>query len=273
VSRANVHSWRAGRWFSWVFKVDSASYDAAKGSTTFNFSLTKGGNQGSRGGDSGQEFFIENVLDELDSPGEFFYDAAAKKLYVWHNATGAPASQPGYIVSPQLTVLINATGTKAAPVVGVGFAGIGFRDTAPNYLGPHGTPSGGDWAVGRSAALFFEGTEGVTLEGNLLTTLDGNAVFFSGYNRNASVTKNEFVSIGESAISQWGYTDGSPVPGMGFDGSAGNQPRGTYVGYNFVHEVGLFTKQNSFYFQSESMGNVLEGNVAFNGPRAGINFE
>jgi hypothetical protein len=112
-------------------------------------------------------------------------------------------------------------------------------------------------------------------QGCLFTTLDGNAVFFSGYTRNATVTRSEFVSIGESAIVQWGYTDGSPVPGMGFDATSGNQPRGTQVRpvcrpfrhcpalatrtlliatvaqvtYNLVHEVGLFTKQNSFYFQ------------------------
>lgn len=43
------------------------------------------------------------------------------------------------------------------------------------------------------------------------------------------------------------------------------------VTFNLVHEVGLFTKQNSFYFQSESFGNVIEGNIAYNGPRAGVN--
>lgn len=57
-----------------------------------------------------------------------------------------------------------------------------------------------------------------------------------GYTRGAVIDKNEFVSIGESAISQWGYTDGSPVPGMGWDARAGRQPRGTVVTYNLVHE-------------------------------------
>jgi hypothetical protein len=68
VSRALVHSWRAGRWFSWVFGVDSVAFDASSGASTFNFSLTRGGNQGSRGGDAGQEFFIENVKGELGAP-------------------------------------------------------------------------------------------------------------------------------------------------------------------------------------------------------------
>ena len=172
------------------------------------------------------------------------------------------------MVAALQTVLINATGTAAAPVVGVGFQGIGFRDTAPNYMGPHGTPSGGDWAVGRSAAVFFEGAVGATIDGCLFTTLDGNALFYSGYNRNASVVNSEFVSVGETAVAQWGYTEGSGVPGMGFDGTDGNQPRGTFVGYNVIHEVGLYTKQNSFYFQSEVIATLIEGNIMYNGPRA-----
>jgi hypothetical protein len=267
LTRAAVHSWRAGRWFSWVFAVEGAT--VAGNTTTLAFSLSKGGNQGSRGGDSGQEFFIENVMDELDAPGEFYHDVASGKLYLLYNASGTPADAT--IVVPTHVSIVSAVGTAAEPVEDVGFKGIGFRDTAPNYLGPHGTPSGGDWAVGRAGALFFEGTVGASLDGCLLTSLDGNAVFFSGYNRNGSVTNSEFLGIGETAVVQWGYTDGSPVPGMGFNASAGNQPRGTVIAYNLVHEVGLYTKQNSFYFQSESFGNTIEGNIAYNGPRAGIN--
>ena len=131
VSRAAVHSWRAGRWFSWVFAVNSSS--VVGNTTTLNFSLERGGNQGSRGGDAGQEFFIEGVMDELDAPGEFFYDAAAKKLYLFHNASGSPEASS--VVAPVDTVIISAVGTQAAPIEGVAFKGIGFRDAAPNYLG------------------------------------------------------------------------------------------------------------------------------------------
>ena len=127
--------------------------------------------------------------------------------------------------------------------------------------------------MGRSGAIFLEGVVGATISGCLLQSLDGNAVFVSGYARNVTISANEFLSIGETAIAQWGYTDGSPVPGMGFDLTAGNQPRGTQVVGNVVHEVGLYTKQNSFYFQSESFGNIIDSNIAYNGPRAGINFD
>ena len=274
LSRATVHSWRAGRWFSWVFAVDGATFNEATGQTNFSFSLLKGGNQGSRGGDAGQEMLIENVMEELDAPGEFFYDLASQKLYLWYNSTtgGTPPPANSVVVTQQ-TQIVHTVGTQAAPVTGVSFLGLTIRDSAPNFLGPHGTPSGGDWAVGRAGAFFFEGTEGAVVDGCLFTTLDGNAVFLSGYTRGAQITRNEFFSIGETAVASWGYTDGSPVAGMGFDATAGNQPRGTLVAQNLVHEVGLWTKQNSFVFQSESFNNTYDSNIAYNGPRAGINFD
>ena len=35
--------------------------------------------------------------------------------------------------------------------------------------------------------------------------------------------------------------------------------------FALARAVGLWTKQNSFYFQSESFNNHLEGNIAYNG--------
>ena len=57
------------------------------------------------------------MLDELDAPGEWFYDAAGKKLYLWHNATGAPLG--GTVELTQLHVLVNQTGSQQRPVRGV----------------------------------------------------------------------------------------------------------------------------------------------------------
>ena len=37
-----------------------------------------------------------------------------------------------------LKVLFNTTGTQAAPVVDVTFAGLGFTGTATTFLEPHG---------------------------------------------------------------------------------------------------------------------------------------
>ena len=55
-------------------------------------------------------------------------------------------------------------------------------------------------------------------------------------------------------------------------GTDGNQLRFNRILNNFVHELGIWEKQSSFYFQAKSCQNILKGNIFFNGPRAGINF-
>lgn len=59
---------------------------------------------------------------------------------------------------------------------------------------------------------------------------------------------------------------------MGPDGTKGNQPVGTQILNNFAYRCGLFEKQSSFYFQAKSHKNVIQGNIFFHGPRAGMNF-
>jgi hypothetical protein len=38
----------------------------------------------------GAEFYVENVFEELDAPGEWFYNITTQTLYVNYNGTGAP---------------------------------------------------------------------------------------------------------------------------------------------------------------------------------------
>ena len=84
-----------------------------------------------------------------------FFDHKTAKLTLWHNGTDAPPTDGGVAVT-QLAVLVNHTGTQAAPVKGMSWLGVAFADSAPNYMAPHGTPTGGDWAVSRAGALYFE---------------------------------------------------------------------------------------------------------------------
>merc|ERR1711988_175636 len=147
------------------------------------------------------------------------------------------------------------------------------------YLDPHGMPSGGDWALQRSAAVVLEGTEDVSLSDSLLTQLDGNGVGINGYNRNATVERNEFLWIGDTAIFAWGHTgqclnencSKKLAYKVGPDGRQGEQPHGTNIVSNLVRELGIWQKQSSMYFQAVAALSRVEDNVHFNGPRAGIN--
>lgn len=201
-------------------------------------------------------------------------------LYWFYNSSssgGVNTPPPSTVVVTNLQTLVRIVGSPASPVVGVTLAGIGLRDTAYQYMEPHGMPSGGDWALRRDGAVFIEGSVGTVVDGCVLERLDGNAVVISGFNRGVGVTRNEFAWIGDTAIVSWGYTTSADptyralAPGMGEDGTAGEQPWGNNISFNFVREIGINEKQSSFHFQAVTTGNHVEGNVAFNGPRASIN--
>ena len=265
---AIVQTWRPGHWSSWMFEV--GSYDVGSG----QFVFSSGGFQGARGNDRGEEFYIENVMEELDYPNEWYYDKQTKKLYFYYNATSGTSPPDNTLFEAvQLKTFFMFQGSQQSPVKDFKIMGVNFRDSAYTYMDPHGMPSGGDWALERMGVLFIEGTEDMLIDSCIFQRLDGNAIMLSGYNRNATILKNEFVWIGSSAIAQWGYTTGvDGVSGMGWDGTDGNQPRFSRILYNFVHELGIWEKQSSFYFQAKSCQNLIMGNIFFNGPRAGINF-
>ena len=72
-----------------------------------------------------------------------------------------------------LATLFSLEGTQANPVKDIVFSGLTFTGSAMTFLDPHGVPSGGDWALQRSAAIFVEGTEGTAIDACVLERLDG----------------------------------------------------------------------------------------------------
>lgn len=268
--------WRPARWANWMFEV--AHYDRA----TNNFTFGKGGNQGARGENTGGDFFIENIFEELDNPGEFFFDKRTSQLYLFHNGTGAPPADATVVV-PQKQVLINASGTQWNPVKQLKITGLKFSASAHTYMMPHGVPSAGDWALDRYGAIFLQGTEGTLVDGCTFERLDGNGVMISGYNRDVAIQNSDFAFIGGNAIAAWGFTNetdsdpGRPgiklenAPQAGIDGTDGEHPRRTTVQNCSAREVGLYEKQSSFFVQAKTSESRILSNVFFNGPRAGIN--
>jgi hypothetical protein len=296
---AIFHVWRAQGWFVNMFEIASSDPSGkVEFATAESYGVThpKGGWQGGRGwqvngsaiNDTSTEVYllaskwmIENVFEALDVPNEWYHQpdksgAGGGKLYLIPNAslpdpesgsppsTKPPPADTSY-VAVLLETLVSINGTKADPVRNVTVQGITFRDAADITMEPWGVPSGGDWGLYRGGAIFIEGAEGISIQHNTLTRLDGNGVFVSGYTRDVTINDNEFSWIGCSPMASWGYTDEN-------DGMDGQQPRYTYVLRNYVREFGHYEKQSSFWSNNKACLAQIEGNVVFNGPRAGINF-
>jgi hypothetical protein len=113
--------------------------------------------------------------------------------------------------------------------------------------------------------VFVQGAENVSVVGSTFRRLDGNALFLSGYTRGVLVEENEFAWLGEGAMATWGDT-------QDYDATGGEQPRGTVVRNNYIHELGLIEKQSSGWGQAKACLTKIEGNIMYNLPRAAINF-
>jgi len=59
---------------------------------------------------------------------------------------------------------------------------------------------------------------------------------------------------------------------MGIDGTNKDQPRYNQIISNIIHEIGIYQKQSSMYFQAQSCQTNISNNIFYNGPRANINF-
>ena len=273
-----VQAWHPLHWASRMYLVGDYSFDSGAGAGTFDFQA--GGFQDARGSDDAGEFYVENVMEELDAVGEWFFDDATQTLFFNYNATAgtAPPTDGSIVAIASSAVgIVNITAPMAAPATGISFKGLGFRDAAYTYLMPHGMPSAGDWGLQRHAAVILDGTEGVTIQGCVFERVDGNAIIVSGYNRGTIIDSTEFAWIGDTAIVEWGRTTGTPVDGPdggqdGWDGTSGDQPRYTQITNNFAREFGIWEKQSSFLIEAKSSDAYIANNVQFNGPRALTNF-
>lgn len=220
---------------------------------------------------------VENILAELDSPGEFYFNGTSRQLYVYPNVTavdgdrcdggeddakggGDPMAGLRNLRLALLERLIQVHGARDITI-----SGLGFRDSAATFMSSWSAPSGGDWSLHRGGALFVEDAEYIVVRNCVFRRLDGNALFLSRRTRNVTISRNTFEWVGESAIASWGET-------RDFDGLAADFPLGTLVEGNLMRELGIYQKQSSGFAQNLAARSFLHSNIIFNVPRAAINF-
>ena len=249
-----IHAFHCGHWANWQFQI---AYRDIKHQT---IKFKSGGYQEARGCASGADWYVENIIEELDAPNEWFYNETNKILFYFPNGS-LPASGIGAVIDQIFTI----EGTMDVPVKNISLVNVTFAHTASTFLEKYEVPSGGDWAIHRGGTVFIEGVDGFLLQNCLFFSPGGNGVFLSNYVRNAVIEGNEFVYVGDTAIAVLGTAEL-------IDGTLGNQPRGTQILSNLAHEVGIWGKVAAAYFQGLACETILRGNVFFNGPRAGINF-
>ncbi len=225
---------------------------------------------------------VENVFEELDSPGEWFLDTDKHLLYYW--------PKPGINVDEasfegvNLKNLITIQGSADEPVRNVTIEGIRFEYTTRTLMESYEPLLRSDWCIYRGGAIYMEGAESCSVENCELTDLGGNAVFVSGYNRSINISGNHIHEIGASGVCFVGDPSAvrSPsfeyhqfVPHSEMDTVSGPAndlyPSGCVAVNNLIHRTGRIEKQSAGIQISMAMDIRIFNNSIYEVPRAGIN--
>lgn len=208
-------------------------------------------------------FYIENVFEELDAPGEWYLDRAKGVLY-YMPPEGVSVGEAD-IVAPVLKQLVEFRGAQDEPVHHVTVSGFRMTHTTSIFMQPYEVMSLGDWNIHRSGAVFFEGAEHCCVERCFFDAVGGNGAFVNNYNRHVRVADSKFTEAGESAVCLVGNRYLT-------QGSINAFPADCVVTNNLVHDCGVFGKQVAGAFLANALRITISHNHIYDMPRAGICF-
>jgi len=279
---AFLHALHEGRWGSKHYEVTGASKDGEL--------RLRGGWQENRGGGFDPYYrggfheaflFVENLFEELDAPGEWYFDRSSNTLYC-KPPEGVDLDEAEVVVAA-LEELIVLEGTAADPVHDVHFEGLRFRHTARIFMKPYERLLRGDWSIARLGAVRLQGTEGCSVRDSDFSWLGGNGVFLSGYNRRAVVEGNRFTHLGESAVCIVGDRSATrsqaieysrTLPQDSIDLTPGprgvSYPKDCRVHNNLMHHLGTVGKQTAGVLISMAESITVSHNTIYEVPRAAI---
>lgn len=229
-----------------------------------------------------QHRYAEHIFEELDAPGEWFYDEKSKIIYLMPPA--GVNIQTAKVTISTTTDILHFSGTAKAPIKNISITDIDFAQTARSFMLTKEPLLRSDWTIYRGAAILLDGTEQVSIKNCNFYNLGGNAIFLSNYNKGAKVVGNHIHNIGASAIAfvgdaaavrspafryenfiPWDEMDYTPGP------KSNNYPQECEASNNLIHHTGSIEKQSAGVQISMSSQILISHNTIYHVPRAGIN--
>ena len=208
--------------------------------------------------------WVENVLEELDEPGEWMLDSAKGLLYLWPEGD-RPSDG---IVAPALTELIRIEGTidydgpTDTPVQGLEFLGLTFKHG--DRLPWHGRTGWGvqhDWEMfDRPTALVrLRGAERCAIEDCTFAASGHSAVRLDLHAQHNRIVGNHIHHVGGVGVLLAGYGPGTK------DANKHNE-----VANNLIHHIGQHYWGSAAIFAWQSGENRIAHNHVHHIPYTAI---
>lgn len=144
------------------------------------------------------EHFVENIMGELDAPGEWYLDRSMHMLY-YYPGKGVDLSKVNVEVSNLRNSFV-LQGNELFKLKNVSLKNLNFIHNERTFMDSRDTLPGSDRAVYKGGAVRLENTDSCEIENCTFTGLGGNAMVFSGGNGNISVSGCLIADIGASGV-------------------------------------------------------------------------
>lgn len=249
-----------------------------------------------RGSGMKDSVVLENVFEELDAPGEWFYDGQNGRLY-YYPASYADLSS-AQIEAAVTTQLITIKGSDSAhPVTDITLDGFRYFGTKRTLFTVEEEGKAyipllrGDWCVVRAGAVYIENAKHVALTHSHFQSMGGNGVFLYGYNDFHHIDTNEFIDIGATAVQVVGSPNAVYTPSFwphelypklpvhkttveepdNIGPKTEDYPRDITISNNHMENLGIFEKQSAGINLSVSSRIRILHNTIHKSARSGIN--
>ncbi|MGY3053033.1 hypothetical protein ACVWYG_001230 [Pedobacter sp. UYEF25] len=270
-----IHALHEGEWGDFHYLITGKD---SKGKLFY-----QGGWQNNRPSAMHKEYrFVENIFEELNAPGEWFYDRKTKKIYLYPEK-GQVLTNSIFSAS-RLTDLIHIKGNSSNPIKNISISGISFTQTARTFMQVKEPLLRSDWMIYRGGSILLDGTENVKISNCKFFELGGNAIFLSHYNKRDSISGNQIFNVGGNGIAFVGdpnavrspsfrYENFVPWAKMDFEkgSKTNNYPQYCIAYNNLIHRTGRIEKQSAGVQISMSFAITVSHNSIYDVPRAGIN--
>jgi len=225
--------------------------------------------------------FIEHVFEELDAPGEWFFNEKESKLY-FYPGEGQDIHQ-AMVETATLRHLLEFNGSKEKPVKHIHLLNLTFKHTARVFVDNKEPLLRSDWTVYRGGAILYNGAEHCSIGHCEFDQVGGNSIFVNNFNRDITISGCYIHESGANGIAFVGDPDMvrdpifryGPQDYKNLDLTAGpkgdNYPSSCLVYDCIITKTGRTEKQTAPIQISMSHRITVSHCSIYDVPRAGIN--
>lgn len=209
--------------------------------------------------------WVENVLEELDEPGEWALNTKEGKVYLWPRSPLRDGESP--VMAPQLIEYIriegaiNKEGPKDIPVRNLCFRGLTFQHGERYTLTNDDAGLQHDWDMfdKDNALVRFRGTENCAIEQCHFLHSGSGAIRVDLHGQNNKITGNQIEHMGGGGVLLCGYGPGTK-----------DVNKNNLVCNNDIHHVGEIYWQSPGIYICQSGENRVANNLIHHTNYSGV---